>query len=163
VTNADGEHRALRVPDPEHARRSSHLWALARDVESWEELNGPAVQPDGSGEEEDEPLTFTGEELDTSCRYGDERPHPVSGRRPQRDLSSATGLLTLDAAPSNPYRAPSRPVQLRLSPRERTTVAKELGCQPWEVGPCQGCATPIHRYGPRSYIACRTCRSGGQG
>jgi hypothetical protein len=49
VTSADGEHRALRVPDPEHARRISHLWALDRDVESWEELNGPAVVPEGLG------------------------------------------------------------------------------------------------------------------
>lgn len=37
-------------------------------------------------------------------------------------------------------------------------MTAELGCQPWEIGPCQLCAAPIHRYGHRGYLACHSCR-----
>ncbi|MFJ1561893.1 hypothetical protein [Streptomyces mirabilis] len=159
ITSAEGEHRALRVPDPDRPRRSSHLWALARDVKAWEDLNGPASRQSGSDNEpEDEPLTFTEDKLDPTCRYGDEQPH-TSGRRPQRGISAVTGLRTLDTTPAITRHSPSRPVHLRLTERERTVIAAELGCPPWEIGPCQLCATPIHRYGHRGYLACTNCRT----
>ncbi|MFE9558253.1 hypothetical protein ACFYMW_09390 [Streptomyces sp. NPDC006692] len=161
VTSADGEHQIVRTRAPDNARRISHLWALASDVERWHELIGsPSPAPDEPGDEE--PLTFTNEDIDPVCRYGDERPHR-DRRRPLRDMSAATGVHTLTTEPELTYRTPSRPVQLRLSARARQVVAAELGCRVWEVGPCMLCAEPIHRYGRGGYLACRNCRAGTTG
>nr|WP_163017180.1 hypothetical protein [Streptomyces chartreusis] len=114
---------------------------------------GPEPRP-----AEDEPITYTEQVLDSSCRYGEERPH-TSGPRLQREMTSATGLHTFDQAPDRTLLEPTRPIALRLTPRERLTVAAELRCPPGEIGPCMLCATPIHRYGPRSPKVCSGCRA----
>ena len=160
VTSADGEHVAVRVRNTQDPRRASYLWALAKDVQRWRDLTD-----DGEGEPEDlpaddEPVTYTEEELDSSCRYGNQDRQYFSDPRPRRDMMSATGLHTFDTAPDHPYRAPSRPVQMRrLSTRERAVIADELGCPVWEIGPCALCAEPIHRYGRSSGLACASCRT----
>ncbi|MGW5666287.1 hypothetical protein ACWEWG_40855, partial [Streptomyces sp. NPDC003758] len=64
-------------------------------------------------------------------------------------------------APRRPHDTllqPTRPIALRLSPRERLVITAELKCPPWEIGPGTLCATPNHRYGPRSPKACPACR-----
>ncbi|MFF4450195.1 hypothetical protein [Streptomyces sp. NPDC001502] len=160
VTSADGEHVAVRVRNSHDPRRASYLWALAKDVERWRDLTGEADSPSEDQPTDDEPVTFAEEELDSSCRYGHQDGRHSSDPRPRRDMSSATGLHTFDEAPDQPYRSPSRPVQLRrLSARERAVIATELGCPPWEIGPCMLCAEPIHRYGRYSPLACSSCRA----
>ncbi|WP_329392083.1 competence protein CoiA family protein [Streptomyces sp. NBC_01716] len=149
VTSADGEHVPLRVRNMHDPRRVSYLWALESDVTRWHNLDDGNSAPPDSEAADDEPVTFTEEELDSSCRYGEES-HHRSDPRPRRDMSSATGLHTFEHAPNEPYRIPSRPVQLQLSTRERVAVSRELNCPPWEIGPCTVCATPIHRYGTNS-------------
>jgi hypothetical protein len=158
VTSADGEHLPLRSrnrKDPE--RTVTYLWALARDVQRWREITGETGTPPESGPADDEPVTYTEQELDSSCRYGEEGPH-TSSPRPRRETVSATGLHTFEHAPDHTLLQPSSPIALRLTPRERLTVAAELRCPPWEIGPCMLCATPIHRYGPRSPKVCPICR-----
>ncbi|WP_405969125.1 hypothetical protein OG496_00980 [Streptomyces sp. NBC_00988] len=157
VTSADGEHLPMRSRSLHDARRASYLWALDRDVRRWREITGETNDPPESGTADDEPVTYTEQELDSSCRYGEEGPH-TSSSRPHRDLNSATGLHTFDHAPDHTLLQPSRPIALHLTPRERLAVAADLKCPPWEVGPCMLCATPIHRYGPRSPKACPACR-----
>ncbi|MEV6549275.1 hypothetical protein AB0M57_11240 [Streptomyces sp. NPDC051597] len=162
VTSADGEHQIVRTRDPASQRSISHLWALASDVQRWQELTGlPSGNEETDPPVEEEPLTFTGEDIDRSCRYGDERPHKDAAR-PRRDRSSATGILTLDTEPTRPQPAPNRPVQLRLSPNERRVVAAQLRCAPWDVGPCMLCASPINRYSStKGALTCTNCRSRG--
>ncbi|MCW1100069.1 hypothetical protein OJ963_40480 [Streptomyces sp. RS2] len=157
VTSADGEHLPVRSRDPQDARRTSYLWALARDVDRWREITAEAGDTSEPGPVDDEPVTYREQELDSSCRYGEEGPHTGSPR-PLRDRASAIGLHTFGRAPADALLQPSRPVALRLSPRERLVVAAELRCPPWEVGPCMLCAAPIHRYGPRSPKVCPACR-----
>ncbi|SCK09503.1 hypothetical protein [Streptomyces sp. WMMB 322] len=157
VTSADGEHAALRVRDSEDPKRISHLWALKSDAHRWYELHGKANTVSEADLDDEEQVTYTDEELDTSCRYG-ERGFYTSSPRPRRGTSAVTGLYTLDAAPDR-LRLPSRPVQLRLSEQQRRTIAAELRCPPWEVGPCSLCAQPIHRYGPNSPLVCNACRT----
>ncbi|WP_327667984.1 MULTISPECIES: hypothetical protein [unclassified Streptomyces] len=158
VTSADGEHVPLCSRDPRDARRTSYLWALARDVRRWREITGEVsdAAPEPSPGE-DEAVTYTEQELDSSCSYGAEGFH-TSDPRPLREMTSATGLYTLDHAPDQVLLQPSRPVALRLSARERLVVAAELRCPPWQIGPCMLCAAPIHRYGPRSPKVCNACR-----
>ncbi|MBQ0890853.1 hypothetical protein KBZ94_39055 [Streptomyces sp. RM72] len=157
VTSADGEHLPVRSRDPQDARRTSYLWALARDVDRWRETTAETGDTSEPGPVDDEPVTYREQELDISCRYGEEGPH-TSSPRPPRDRASAIGLHTFGHAPADALLQPSRPVALRLSPRERLVVAAELRCPPWEVGPCMLCAAPIHRYGPRSPKVCPACR-----
>ncbi|WP_406259358.1 hypothetical protein OH779_40660 [Actinacidiphila glaucinigra] len=158
VTSADGEHLAVRARDRQDPRRVSYLWAMASDVHKWHEITGENADPLDSGPHDDEAVTYTEQELDSSCRYGEEF-HGTGDLRPRREMASATGLHTFDHAPDNPHRQPSRPIQLRLTPRERLVVAGQLGCPSWEVGPCMLCAAPIHRYGTRSSLACPVCRA----
>lgn len=129
---------------------------MASDVRRWHEITGEQDTPPESGPADEEAITYTEAELDSSCRYGEEGPH-TSTPRPHRDPASATGLHTFDDAPAQPLCPPHRPIQLHLTPDERRTIAAQLRCPPWEIGPCIGCATPIHRYGPRSPLACPTC------
>ncbi|QHA09315.1 hypothetical protein GQF42_44615 [Streptomyces broussonetiae] len=158
VTSADGEHLPVRSRNRHDPHRTSYLWALARDVKRWHEITGETNTPPETGPADDEPLTYTEQELDSSCHYGDETPH-TSSPRPQRETTSATGLQTFDHAPDDTLLQPTRPIALHLSPRERLVIAAELKCPPWEIGPCMLCATPIHRYGPRSPKACPACRT----
>lgn len=158
VTSADGEHLAVRARNRHDPKRISYLWALARDVRQWQELTGESDSPPESGPD-DEPVTYAEQDLDSSCRYGEER-HGTSDPRPRREMASAIGLHTFDEAHDATHRQPSRPIQLRLTPRERSVVATQLKCPPWEIGPCMLCAAPIHRYGPRSPLVCTPCRSG---
>lgn len=157
VTSADGEHLPVRSRNRQDPKRISYLWALASDVRHWRELTGEDDTPPEAGASDEDSITYTEAELDSSCRYGKEGRH-TSDPRPRREMASATGLHTFDHAPHHPHRQPSRPVQLRLDPGARRVVAAELGCPPWEVGPCMLCTTPIHRYGPRSPLVCPACR-----
>nr|WP_168516653.1 hypothetical protein [Streptomyces sp. S1D4-11]QIZ01274.1 hypothetical protein HEP87_56220 [Streptomyces sp. S1D4-11] len=158
ITSADGEHLAVRSRNPHDPRRITYLWALARDVQRWREITGESDTPTEPDQNEDEHVTYTEEEIDGSCRYGEDGPH-TSSPRPLRETTSATGLHTFDQAPDHTLLQPSRPIALHLSPRERLVIAAELKCPPWEIGPCTLCAAPIHRYGPRSPLACPTCRT----
>ncbi|MEV4905733.1 hypothetical protein AB0N46_13895 [Streptomyces albidoflavus] len=158
VTSADGEHVPVCSRDPLDARRTSYLWALARDVRRWREITGaPSVAAPEPSADEDEGVHYSEQEIDGSCRYGEEGRHTGS-RRPVRETMSATGLYTLDQAPDQVLLQPSRPVALRLSARERLSVAAELKCPPWQIGPCMLCAAPIRRYGPRAPLVCNACR-----
>ncbi|MYS95624.1 MULTISPECIES: hypothetical protein [Streptomyces] len=158
VTSADGEHLPVHTRNRRDARRTSYVWALARDVQRWREITGESGLAPDSSPAENEAVTYTEQVLDSSCRYGEEGPHS-SGPRPQRELTSGTGLHTFDNAPDHTLLQPTRPIALRLSPRERLAVAAELRCPPWEIGPCMLCATAIHRYGPRSPKVCSGCRA----
>ncbi|MEV6886164.1 MULTISPECIES: hypothetical protein [unclassified Streptomyces] len=91
VTSADGEHLPVRSRDPQDARRTSYLWALARDVDRWREITAEAGDTSEPGPVDDEPVTYREQELDISCRYGEEGPH-TSSPRPPRDRTSAIGL-----------------------------------------------------------------------
>lgn len=158
VTSADGEHLPLRSRSRHNPRHTSYLWALARDVQRWRDATGDTDTAPESGPADDEPITYTEQELDTSCRYGEESPE-TSSPRPHREMTSATGLHTFGHAPDHTLLQPSNPIALRLSPRQRLGLAAELNCPPWEIGPCILCAGPIHRYGPRSPMACPSCRT----
>ncbi|MFE0438857.1 hypothetical protein ACFW2K_28290 [Streptomyces nigra] len=158
VTSADGEHLAVHSRNWQDPRRTFYVWALARDVLRWREITGESGLAPESRPAEDEPVTYTEQVLDSSCRYGEERPH-TSDPRPQRELASVAGLHTFDHPPDHTLLEPTRPIALRLPPRERLTIAAELSCPPWEIGPCMLCATPIHRYGPRSPKVCSNCRA----
>lgn len=158
VTSADGEHVPVRTRNRHDARHAAYLWAPAADVEKWHAIVGEQNGTDTDDPDPDEPISFTEQELDSSCRYG-EPGQPVPGRRPRRDTAAATGLHTFDEAPASLYRAPRNPVQLRLTPGERGAIARQLHCPPWEIGPCIQCATPIHRYGHNTGMTCPTCRT----
>ncbi|MBM9506573.1 DUF6000 family protein [Actinacidiphila acididurans] len=51
---------------------------------------------------------------------------------------------------------------LRATPQEKSEAAARFGCAVWNIGPCAGCAAPIHRYGRGSTQACPTCRRAGR-
>ncbi|UGY94081.1 hypothetical protein [Streptomyces gobiensis] len=158
LTSADGEHLFLRIRSQNNRRRISYLWALASDVQRWHEITGETDSTPETGPTDEDTVTFTEEELDSSCRYGEEGSYS-SDPRPQRDVTSATGLHTFDHLLGAPERMASRPVQIRLTENERRVIAAKLRCHPWEIGPCVLCATPIRRYGPRSPLVCPACRS----
>ncbi|WP_158684960.1 hypothetical protein [Streptomyces sp. LaPpAH-108] len=83
VTSADGEHLPVRSRDRHGSRRASYLWALARDVKRWHEITGETSAPPEADPADDEPVTYSEQELDSSCRYGAEGPH-TSSPRPRR-------------------------------------------------------------------------------
>jgi hypothetical protein len=87
------------VPVParnrQDARRAAYLWAPAADVDRWHAIAGEQDADDEAASDADEPVSFTEQELDSSCRYGDPG-RPISGRRPRRDAVYAAGRYLLD-------------------------------------------------------------------
>lgn len=91
-------------------------------------------------------LTFTGEPLGTTCRYGEES-MVFNDRRLRRTKADATGLHTFDEIPQRLFKIPQqREQRLSVTPQQRQAAAALYGCPVWRIGPCAGCSTPIHRY-----------------
>lgn len=148
----------MRVPDARDPRLTARMWVPEQDRARWRDIVGPPQEAVGEEDREAEGrLAFTGEDLDTRCRYG-ERTHVFDDARRYRATTAAAALHTWDEVPRHLYRIPRREQRLALDEVGRRHAARRLGCLPWHVGPCAGCGEPINRYGPRPWHACRACR-----
>ncbi|MCX4745950.1 hypothetical protein OG455_10500 [Kitasatospora sp. NBC_01287] len=161
VASADGEFVPLQIQDDDGRRTASRMWVPAADRDTWWDIVG---RPETTGATEDttdspdEEITFTGEELDPTCRYGEEtltRNDP----RSRRERPDATGLRTFAQVPHSTFALPADPPTLKASAAQRRAAAAQFGCPVWEIGPCGLCGAPIHRYGNRSAHACGSCRT----
>ncbi|MFK0132055.1 hypothetical protein ACIQRZ_17035 [Streptomyces rubiginosohelvolus] len=158
VTSATGSWVPMRIPDPRDTRLTARMWVPEQDRARWREIVGtPEPEPDGTGQPDDGELTFTGEELDTRCRYG-ERTHTFDDTRRHRATAAAAAPHTWTDVPAHLYRIPRQKQCLVLPPGERQRASQLLNCLPWHIGPCAGCGTPINRYGHRGHHACPACR-----
>ncbi|MFG2530090.1 hypothetical protein [Streptomyces sp. NPDC048516] len=158
VTSATGSWVPMRIPDPRDARLAARMWVPEQDRARWREIVGPPEPDlDDTDQPEDGQLTFTGEDLDTRCRYG-ERTHVFDDARRHRATRAAAAPHTWDEVPTHLYRIPRQEQRLVLAPDERQQAAQLLNCPPWHIGPCAGCGAPINRYGHRGHHACPACR-----
>ncbi len=157
VASADGGYVPMRIPAQNNPHSISRMWVPAEDREEWRALVGTSEESPEKAP--DRGLTFTMEPLDHTCRYGEET-LTFNDRRMRRATGDATGLHTFDDIPRQLLRVPA-PTQrnLNITPQQRREAAVLYGCVEWHVGPCAGCATPIHRYGPGSAHACSHCRA----
>jgi hypothetical protein len=129
------------------------MWVSAADRALWEEMAGERSSPPAAlAPEDDDLITFAEQEIDRTCRAGEEGSF-VSNPRPVRDYSQPTGGLTL---PRMPIRRPRDP--MRITHVERAAASAALGCRPWELGPCAGCGQLMRRYGRFAAMYCRPCR-----
>ena len=99
LRSATGESVPVYVPSRGNGRAGRHMWVSADDRALWEELVGektplPAAPP----EDEDDVITFAEQEIDRTCRAGEEGWF-VSDGRPLRDLDQPTGGFTLPRMP----------------------------------------------------------------
>ncbi|MGW7351457.1 competence protein CoiA family protein [Streptomyces sp. NPDC054784] len=156
ASTARRQHLPLTTRSIDDPRRVSRLWAPAADIEQWRQIRGEEDdEPDE--EEPDDEVVFTGDDIDTSCRYGEPtEPHHPNKRT--RDRNTAVGLHTFDAIPATLLHAPTKPAQLDLANSERAAAARALNCHVWEIGPCMFCSQPINRYGHNAPMACSACR-----
>ncbi|MER5345029.1 hypothetical protein ABT030_32950 [Streptomyces mirabilis] len=158
VTSATGSWVPMRIPDPRDTRLTARMWVPEQDRARWREIVGtPEPEPDGTDQPDDGELTFTGEELDTRCRYG-ERTHTFDDTRRLRATAAAAAPHTWTDVPAHLYRIPRQEQRLVLAPGERQRAGQLLNCLPWHIGPCAGCGAPINRYGHRGHHACPACR-----
>jgi len=156
VGSAVGEVVAVFVPNRHAARAGRFMWVGSGDRQRWEDLAGEqAPPPSEEPEEEDDIVTFAEQDLDRSCRAGEEGPH-LGIPRPRRDLAQPTGGLTLPVLdrPS----ADGGQASSRVSRAERAAAAALWGCPPWEIGSCAGCGQLMRRYGHNAPMACAGCR-----
>lgn len=158
LTSATGSWVPMRIPDPRDARLTARMWVPAQDRARWREIVGsPDDDAAGEGEDTEGELTFTGEALDSRCRYG-ERTHVFDDTRRHRATAAAAALHTWAEVPERLYRIPRQQQRLVVAPEQRQQVARRLQCLPWHLGPCAGCGIPINRYGPHGHHACSACR-----
>lgn len=148
----------MRIPNQNDPRNYTRMWVPAEDCDQWLDIVGPDDEPEttpsGDGE-----LTFTGEPFDTACRYGEET-MVFNDPRPRRAKADARGLHTFDEIPQRLFKIPrQREQRLDITPQQRHATAALYGCPVWNIGPCAGCAAPMHRYGPGGAHACRPCRA----
>ncbi|MCL7380336.1 hypothetical protein [Streptomyces sp. 35G-GA-8] len=158
LTSATGSWVPMRIPDPGDTRLTARMWVPEQDRARWREIVGaPEPELDEEDRAVDGRLTFTRDELDTRCRYG-ERTHVFDDARRYRATPAAAALHTWDEVPQRLYRIPHKEQRIILDDAGRQHAARHLRCMPWHIGPCAGCGTPIDRYGPYPSHACSTCR-----
>lgn len=157
LTTAYGQSLAVFVPGRSNTRAGRHMWVPADDCHRWQDMADETGElPDVAPHESDDLITFAEQDIDRSCRAGEEG-HPYGADpRPIRDLGQPTGGLTLPALTRPRTRAP-HPMTLTAS--QRAAAAATLGCPPWELGPCIGCGRFMRRYGYNAPVACGSCRS----
>ncbi|MFD9133699.1 hypothetical protein WBG99_18550 [Streptomyces sp. TG1A-60] len=130
------------------------MWVSADDRTLWEEIvGGTDLSSPASVEEDDDVITFTEQEIDRTCRAGEEGRFG-SDARPLRDFGQPTGGITLPRMPVQGSRDP-----MRITPVERAAASAALGCPTWELGPCAGCGQLMRRYGRYAAMYCRVCRA----
>lgn len=153
LSSATGESVPVYVPNWGSGRVGRHMWVPADDCELWRELVGEKTPlPVAPEQEEDDQITFAEQEIDRSCRAGEEGWF-VSDTRPIRDLGQPTGGYTL----------PRMPLQRSVKPSlitsvERAAASAALGCPPWELGLCAGCRQLMRRHGRHAVMYCAVCR-----
>ncbi|MFF5961992.1 competence protein CoiA family protein [Streptomyces luteogriseus] len=154
LQSATGESVPVYVPSRGNGRAGLHMWVPADERMQWEEIVGERTPlPSASVKEDDDVITFAEQEIDRSCRAGEEGWF-VSDARPLRDLGQPTGGFTLPRMPVQGSRDP-----MRITPVERAAASAALGCPMWELGPCAGCGQLMRRYGRYAAMYCRVCRS----
>ncbi|MET9558813.1 hypothetical protein [Streptomyces tauricus] len=152
LSSATGESVPVYVPNRGNGRAGQHMWVPADDCELWRELAGEKV-PLPVAPEEDDLITFAEQEIDRTCRAGEDRRF-VSDARPFRDLGQPTGGVTL----------PRMPLQRSVKPSlitsvERAAASAALGCLPWDLGLCAGCSQMMRRNGRHAAMYCAVCRA----
>lgn len=154
LSSATGESVPVYVPNRGSGRAGRHMWVPSADCTRWRELIGEKELLRGDPvQEEDDEVTFAEQEIDRTCRAGEEGRF-VSDGRPIRDLGQPTGGFTLPRIPEQPSRNP-----MLITAVERTAASAALGCLPWELGPCAGCGQLMRRYGRDAAVYCAVCRA----
>ncbi|MFE4051282.1 hypothetical protein [Streptomyces sp. YIM B13518] len=152
LQSATGESVPVYVPDRGNGRAGRHMWVSADDRVLWQELIGEKT-PLPTASAEDGVITFAEQEIDHTCRAGEEDWFVRDGR-PVRDLDQPTGGFTLPRMPVQRSRDP-----MRITTVERAAASAALGCPPWELGLCAGCGQMMRRYGRNASVYCNVCRA----
>ncbi|MER5932758.1 hypothetical protein [Streptomyces sp. NPDC002054] len=154
LESATRESVPVYVPNRGSGRAGRHMWVPSADCERWRELIGEEEPlPDFPVQEGDDEITFAEQEVDRTCRAGEEGWF-VSDARPIRDLGQPTGGFTLARMPAQRSRNP-----MLITAVERAAASAALGCPPWELGPCSECGQLMRRYGRDAAMFCRVCRA----
>lgn len=160
VASAVGELVPVRVTGQKDPRTVSRMWVPAADRDRWHDMyNGPDEDDSDVPQPLDSDITYTHQDLDPTCRYGDDTYVPRNTRRPRRDTPAGAGLHTFDEVPRRLFTVPRQDRRLDATESQRHTAALAHGCEPWQIGPCAGCGTPIRRYGDGGIHACEACRA----
>ncbi|MFF2819655.1 hypothetical protein ACFVT9_29555 [Kitasatospora cineracea] len=156
--SAAGEFVPMRVPLQSNHSIVSRMWVPAADRDRWRETFADD-EPDPSDQAPvDAGITYTREELDPVCRYGEET-FTFNDPRPCRGNADAVALHTHDTVPDWLLTIPQQIRRLAVTAEQRRQAATILGCDIIHVGPCAGCGAPINRYGPNGIHACEPCRA----
>ncbi|MFG3054536.1 hypothetical protein ACGFZP_26755 [Kitasatospora sp. NPDC048239] len=160
VDSANGDFVPMRIPGQRDPRHVSRMWVPVADRDSWHDMFGPDEDADSPAETQarDADITYTQQELDATCRYGEET-FTFNDPRPRRGNSAGSGLHTFDDVPRRLFTVPRQDRRLAATQTERREAALAHGCEPWQIGPCAGCGDPIHRYGENGVHACAPCRA----
>ncbi|MEY9947152.1 hypothetical protein [Kitasatospora sp. GAS1066B] len=162
VASTDGEFVPLCIRAADDRRAVARMWVPVTDRDRWWDIIGPpesTTDQDDTADPPEEEIAFTREDIDPTCRYGEQQTLARNDPRPRRDRPEATGLHTFVRAPRSLFAFPASSPTLDITAAQRQAAASRFGCPIWEIGPCRLCGTPIHRYGNRSTHACRSCRT----
>ncbi|MFC9067898.1 competence protein CoiA family protein [Streptomyces harbinensis] len=164
VRSATGEHVPVFVPSRADGRAGSYMWVPAADHQQWIDYCGEDLTPRPSqpGTDPDDVITFTEDDIDYTCRWGQEtetrartspRPRRDTGQSIGRTFNPATHLTVIPT-----QRATSTVTFSRMTSAQRAAAAAIHRCQPWELGLCNGCSALMRRHGTNAAIFCDTCR-----
>ncbi|MFJ5927629.1 hypothetical protein ACIQF6_34040 [Kitasatospora sp. NPDC092948] len=160
VASADGELVPARVAGQNDPRTVTRMWVTAADRDRWHDMYGNPDEDDSDTQQPlDNDITYTHQDLDPTCRYGDETFVPRNTPRPRRDTPASAALHTFAEVPRRLFTVPRQEHRLNVTEAQRCAAALTRGCEPWQIGPCAGCGEPIHRYGDGGIHACDPCRA----
>ncbi len=143
------------------SQRTLRFWISNTDFDLFTDNGGQEAQPEPAPKKKQIRIP---EQRDAECSRIRDESDVRSTPQPPRDSGETIRpavTITRTTPPPTPaaVRPPSECPTIDITWDQRQAAAAQAGCEPWELGPCAGCGTPINRYGPRPAHACAPCRA----
>ncbi|MGW4893337.1 competence protein CoiA family protein [Kitasatospora sp. NPDC004240] len=143
------------------SQRTLRFWTSRTDFDLFTDNGGEETPPESAPKNKRIRIPL---QRDAECIRTRTESDCRSTPQPPRDSGEAIRpAVTITRDPVPPRTAlvppPRECPTIDVTWEQRLVAATEAGCEPWELGPCAGCGTPINRYGPHPAHACAPCRT----
>ena len=127
VGAATGEVESLFIPSRKDRRSGAYLWVPSADKAKWVEYEGAEDTPDLDELDPEDAVSYSHEEISSSCTYGEKTFDPAKVRSAPLKKRGLAGLsLTIDTSPLHPSTALQAPAAERCPGCGRPTTHRTL-------------------------------------
>lgn len=174
---ATGDMDSLFIPERKDRRSGRYLWVPSADKKRWLEYCGGEELPEEDEDVLDDEVKFSGQEINETCRYGEEGFKP-SAPRQRRAISSIGLTMTIDGpeddepddkspqtqeqipGPEEDSQPPTRPRRtITICPPSLLDWSNRVHFSP-DPAPCRICGKPAYLLDDDGRYAHKVCVEG---